>query len=175
VRFNPILAMLALSGVQHVVSLQFRGQVDIECGRRILEVIKAVKRQPVELLCLLADIISTINGEYLQRLVLILEFVKHAMAFIDGESVTPLLRSMVSGVQRIQHLAEESHESHSQLRNSSMSERITGEAQRICSILQAKYAVTLISSTTQLRLLSCARSAALAQPAMGWLRMHEPL
>jgi hypothetical protein len=48
-------------------------------------------------------------------------------------------------------------------------------AQGIGHQLQAKYAASLISSTTQLRLLSCSRSAAVAQPAMGWLRMHEPL
>jgi hypothetical protein len=169
--FNPMLAMLALSDIQDAASLRFGEGVDLECARRIFEAVKAVKRQPVEFLCLLTEIINPNIGRLpTVGLVLILEVAKQAMAFMDEESVTPLLRPMASGVEHIQLAAASGGWG-----DRTLPERVAGEAQQICIILKAKYASRFISSMTQLRVLSCARSVTVEQPAMGWLRMHEPL
>jgi hypothetical protein len=171
---GPILALMTLSDTQDMACLNFRGG-DPGCMGRILEIVKAVKRQPVELLCLLADIINILTRKYhVLEAGLFLEVVKQAIVPMDEESVTSLLRLMASGVKSIQQLAvgPEPYLSHTGVVTV---ERIAREAQQICIIIEAKYAARLISSTAQLQLLSCARSAAVPQPAMGWLRMHEPL
>jgi hypothetical protein len=169
--FDPILAMLALSDNQDLLCLWFRQPVDLECAGRILGVVKAVKRQHAEFLCLLIDIINSLDrGVSHANLALILEAVKQAMVFMDEDPITPLLRPMASGVERIQ-LAVGSP----WWLDRTLSEYVTGEAHRIRGVLQDQYAARFVSSTTQLQLLSCARPAALVQPAMGWLRMHEPL
>jgi hypothetical protein len=147
----------------------FHRDVGLECTQRISEIIKIVKRQPVAIVCLLADILKVPVGRfYVTTLATTLESVKQAMAFLDDESTTSFLLPLASSIKwRADMVAD-----------LSAAERyavVFAEAQRIYSLLQAKYAASLISSTTQLRLLSCARSTLVAQPAMGWLRMHVPL
>jgi hypothetical protein len=163
--------MLALSDTQGLDYLMFGESVGFECARRIFEVVKAVKRRPVEFFCLLTDIINPNDRRFSEtELALILGTVTQAMVFMDEESITPLLLPMASGMQSIQLTAASER-----WRDRILHERVTGEAPRICGILQAKYAALFVSSTAQLQVLSCVRSAAVAQPAMGWLRMHEPL
>jgi hypothetical protein len=172
---NPILAMLALSDIQDLACLRFGGGVGLECARHILEVVKAVKRRSVEFLCLLTDIIDPLDkGLSYANQALILEGVKRAMEFMDEEPAISFLRPMLSGVKEIQRRASVMMLPRDQ--DPILVRLLKGEARRICGILQAKLTLTrFISSTMQLRVLSCARSAAVAQPAMGWLRMHEPL
>ena len=169
--FNPILAMHSLSDNQDLACLQFAGGVDLDCVRRILEIVKGVKRQPSALLCLLTDIV-TATDSYLctMDLALMLDPVEQATTFLDEESTTCLLRPVALGLkthcQRVVVPWEEDFPYYT---------RITLEVQRVCGLLQAKYSASLVASTTQLRLLSCAGSATVAQPATGWLRMHVPL
>jgi hypothetical protein len=163
-RCNPILAMLILSDTPDLTCLSFSG-VDLECARRILEIVKAVKTQPVEFLGLLLDVTWEMWSSSPTDLALLLESIKQAMAFIDEESITSFLRPMAEDLQMLLRWADA-------LRNDNA---LRGETERICHLLQAKYAASLISSSSQLRLLSCVRSGAVARPAVGWRRMHEPL
>jgi hypothetical protein len=138
--------------------------VDLECARRILEIVKAVKTQPVGFLALLLDIIWVMWGYSLTNKALFLESINQAMAYPDEESITSFLRPMALKLQRM-------------LRWDKASWKDSGirvEIERISHLMEAKYAKSLISQSSQLRLLSCARSGVVAQPAIGWLRMHEP-
>jgi hypothetical protein len=160
--------VLALSDIQDVACLRFdREEVGLECAGRILEIVNVVKRQPVALLCLLTGILAIRYVFNTRQQVLILEAIKQAIPFIDDESATTFLLPLASSLRGIQSVPGDS-EPH-------IEATVTAEAQRIHSLLQAKYAASSISSIAQLRLLSCARLAAVTQPAMGWLRMHEPL
>jgi hypothetical protein len=167
--------MLALSDSQDLESLRFPGEVNLKCAGRILEIVTAVKSRPVALSGLLIDIANATNGGFdPTKLAVILT--SFSTISSEEEYTASLLRPMVSGLQKLQQLAVEwDANDHSWSKDPSVLGHGIAESQRICSLLQAKYAASLISSTTQLRLLSCARSAAVAQPAMGWLRMHEPL
>jgi hypothetical protein len=161
--------MLAMSDMQDRACLRFVGGIGLQCAGRILETVKAVKRRPVEFLCLLTDIINASNMNFSPtELALVMEAVKQAMEGSDEEYIAPFLRPMASGLQVLDPHAI-TYLGYGQV------EVIAAETQRIHRFLQAKYATSLISSTTQLRLLSCARSASVAQPAMGWLNMHVPL
>jgi hypothetical protein len=139
--------------------------MDLECARRILEIVKAVKTQPVGFLALLLDIIWVTGNSSPTNLALLLESIKQAMAYPDEESVTSFLRPMALELQEVLGWGEEFW----------TDSGVLGETERICHLLLSKYAAGLISPSSQLRLLSCARSGVVAQPAMGWLRMHEPL
>jgi hypothetical protein len=159
--------MLALSDTQDLTSLGLRG-VDPVCAERILKVVKAVKRQPVTFIRLLADIINIHDkGFYSLDLAILLESVEQVIPFSDEES-TSFLSPLASSMELCR-----SRMVHSYIDTTNVF--VSAEAQRICSLLQAKYAARLISSTTQVRLLSCARSSTVARPAIGWLRMHESL
>jgi hypothetical protein len=92
------------------------------------------------------------------------------MTFMDDESTTSLLRPVASMVQSIWQLAARSETDDYPVRRG-----ILAGAQKLHYQLQANYTANLICSTTQLRLLSCTRSSSVAQPAMSWFRMHEPL
>jgi hypothetical protein len=161
--------MLALSDAQDLTSLDL-GKVDLECARHILKIVKAVKRQPVAFLRLLTDIINISGGFPPMDLALILESVNQAMRFPDEESTTSLLLPPASSIEWHRGWVVQVYRfSQDQL------DIVFPEAQRICGLLRARYAAGLISSPAQLRLLSCARSAAVAQPAMGRLRLYESL
>jgi hypothetical protein len=168
-RCNPILAMLALSDTQDLTCLTFGGGVDLECAGRILEIVKAVKTQPAEFLCLLVDIIGEVAWwASPTNPVLLLESIKQAMAFLDEEPIASFLRPIALELQKELQFTKMFW------RNWENSD-IAVEVERVCNLLQARYAANLISSTIQLRLVSCTRSVAVEQPATGWLRMHVPL
>jgi hypothetical protein len=175
--FNPILAILALSDSQGLECLEFAGEVNLECAGRILEIVTAVKSQPVAFSGLFIDIANATTGDFGPTdLAVILKSIEKFTTSSDEEYPSFLLLPMVSGLQKLQQLAVGlDADAPAWGKDPSVLEHGIAESQRICSLLQAKYAATLISSTAQLRLLSCTRSAAVVQPAMGWLRMHEPL
>jgi hypothetical protein len=158
--------MLALSDTQDLTSLRFGGGIDLGCAERILEIIKAVKRQPVEFLCLLLDIIGVEKwSSSSTNPAVLLESIKQAMAIPDDESISYFLRPMALELQIMLQWGKP-------LRRDS---GILRETERISHLLQAKYARSFISSSSQLQSVSCALSGVVVQPAMGWLRMHEPL
>jgi hypothetical protein len=163
--FNPILVMLALSDTQDLTSFDLVG-VDPLCARSILEIVKSVKRQPVTFIRLLTDLINMDpKSFYSLNLALFLESVKQVIPFLDEESITPFLCPLASSIELC------TGELGSYLEKTAVC--VPAEAQRIYSLLRAKYAAGLISSSTQVRILSCARSSMVVRPAMGWLRMHE--
>jgi hypothetical protein len=159
--------MLALSDTQDVACLRFSRVVGLECAARILEIVKAVKRQPPAFLCLLIGILTVRFVFHTREQALILEAIKQVMPRVDEESATTFLPPLASIFRDIWRV--------SPYNEPQLAATVAAETQRILSFLQAKHAASLISSISQLRLLSCARSAAVTQPAMGWLRIYEPL
>jgi hypothetical protein len=168
-RCSPVSAMLALSDTQDIAWLRFSRDVDLECAGRILEFTKAVKKQPIAFLYLLDGIIKAAHRRIsLMDLALILEAVKQAIPFLQEESATPFQRPLVTELQMLWW---------SVLRSlyPPDSKGMAVEVYGILDLLRSIHAASIISSEMQLRLLSCVRSAAVARPAVGWLRMHEPL
>jgi hypothetical protein len=159
--------MLALSDTQDVACLRFGREISLECAARILKIVNVVKSQPTAFLCLLTGIRTSRPFVTTKQRVLILEAIKQAMPFIDDGSAPAILLPLASSSERVPLLLDDY--------DPQLEATVAAEMDRIRSLLQAKHAASLISSTAQLQLLSCARSAAVAQPAMGWLRIYEPL
>jgi hypothetical protein len=166
--FNPIFAMLALSDSQDLAYLHFSGQVDLGCAGRILKILREVKREPSAFICLLDDLTKAMEVSSPIDLALILKPVKQAMILSHEEATTPFLCLIASRLQECRQRLKV-------WEGDWLMMAIAAETQRICDLLQSKYAANSISSTAQLHLLSCALSTTVAQPATGRIRMHEDI
>jgi hypothetical protein len=163
--------MLALSDTQDLSSLRFGDAVNLECAGRILEIFRAVKGQSTAFLCLITDIVTARHPGFRPiDLAIILEAVKQEMALLEEETATFFLRPIAWGLQALRREMWF-------YKNANPNDReiVAMEAQKIYELLQTKSATRLISSTSHLKLLACARPTAMAPPAIGWLGMYISL
>lgn len=169
---NPILALLALASGWTPLLVIFEASFNQECVGRVKKIGDTIKRDPVHIFALLTDIISA-HVDIVsrpQQAACVLELVKRVPPVLLDDAPVIAMHQMDRALRKL--VLEMFHKRKGTSKDREM---VVAEAKRLCSLLQGKASERLISSSSHLKLLSCARASALTciPPGLGWLRMYD--
>lgn len=167
--FNPILVLLSLSSGRNPSSLAAEASFNPECIQVVRRIIQAIKQEPAYLVALLTDIIL-VHGDRICRpkqAAFIVESTRQLLPLEEVEGSTSMLHRLALALRGLTAEMVQKKRGTDEDRDI-----VAAEAERLCGALETESSKRVVSSPSQLALLSCARASPSNQPATGWIGMH---
>ncbi|KIM23503.1 hypothetical protein M408DRAFT_262667 [Serendipita vermifera MAFF 305830] len=169
-----ILALLALPEDQPLSGITPLRKVPAECMERVGAMCIDAKRDHLSTLELLTDIAQSHSFDHYHatNVAAILESTHRILLTTDPSSILHLLPPLAHAIRHLNgNMLKESHVDMAE------DERqvVAAHTKRICSVLETTAVTQMVSSSSHLRLLSCARPCGTGQSALGWMEIYTEI